>query len=848
MEIDKEIIEKYHNNLIINNGLITYLGKRRGINIDTIKKYKLGFNPDNNRFIIPVKDSLGNYVNLRMWQDNPKFKIISYKTGYGKNRLFPVENLKRKTIILCEGEWDCLLLNQKGFNSITTTAGVGSWDDEWNVFFKDKNIVIVFDCQDVSRKSAIKIKDKLLNIANGIKIIDLGLDNDGEDITDWYLKYKKTDEELQGLIKKTEKEDPYEKINLTNGMESKYYDKKIKFYAKVIGKDLSPYIVPYKVQVECLMAERKKKCLMCSLHDTNKITKIYDYDTSKDLLIKLLNINDAQLFGFIRKDLGVLSNRDCPGKYKLEILERQNIEFLQIIPEIDYTSVLNEYVIRRCYYFGSQVTTNQSYIIRGTTWTDPFTQVGIHLAKEINPTEDNILNFKINDEIKKELSVFRPAENTVKGINEKLKEKYLDLSYNVTKIYQRDNLLFALDLVFHSALNFKFLDNVVKRGWLELVVIGDTKQGKSKTIETIVSHYKAGEFITSGENTTVAGLLGGLSQSNGKHWIVTWGKIPLNDRKLIVIDEADKLSDEIIDLLSGVRSSGIAEIVKIQPQKTTARTRLIWVFNPRYGKMASYNFGVYVVKEFFKKQQDISRIDFILGIAEGEVEKGIMNMRHTEKYKKIYTSELCHKLIMFAWTRKSENIKWTKQAEDLALYYAKIFADDFSSEIPVVTASEIRIKLARMSVAVAIMLYNTDDTGENVIVDAVHVEIVKNYLYKIYNSDVLGYYDYSQQRKRDNVIPDKSKIVDRIRMNKSSIDLLLDAALFSLSDIEDIFNIEKREAKELISFCRKNNIFKKQGSSYKKTSAFIILLKGLKKELLIKKPKIIEEESFKLEI
>ena len=71
-----------------------------------------------------------------------------------------------------------------------------------------------------------------------------------------------------------------------------------------------------------------------------------------------------------------------------------------------------------------------------------------------------------------------------------------------------------------------------------------------------MKHYQLGEFVT-GENTSFAGLIGGMQQ-NQKRWFVSWGKIPLNDRRLVILDEASGLSKRDISNMSGVRSSGIA--------------------------------------------------------------------------------------------------------------------------------------------------------------------------------------------------------------------------------------------------------------------------------------------------
>ena len=116
----------------------------------------------------------------------------------------------------------------------------------------------------------------------------------------------------------------------------------------------------------------------------------------------------------------------------------------------------------------------------------------------------------------------------MKHIATKFDEIHNDLEANVTRIYQRRDLLTAVDLVYHSVLQFKFQGVLVKKGWLECLVIGDTRCGKSETLERIAEHYMAGEVVT-GENVSFAGLVGGLQQSQ-KVWSITWGRPVLRKR------------------------------------------------------------------------------------------------------------------------------------------------------------------------------------------------------------------------------------------------------------------------------------------------------------------------------
>lgn len=834
VKIDKKLIKQWHADLVSDEGLLSFLLKRRGINKETVLKYEIGYDAKSERMTIPVLDSMEEYVNVRKWKDEQP-KMISYAHGYGESRLFPIRNLQKdeKKVVICEGEWDCLLLNQNGINAVTNTTGCQTWKEEWNTYFKGFDVVVIYDCDDPGRSASKKLKESLLHMVKSLKIVDLKLSN-REDLTDWFIKYKKDVKELVKLVRDTKYEDMYEHIDLANSMNSEYYGKHIKFNGVVIGKDLSPYLIPKKVQVRCNTGARDgKACIACPLNESGATkTKTYDYMVNKEMLIKMVNANDNQVKGIIRIDLCLPSANSCPGHYDLTILERQNVEDIQVIPEISAEHINQEYVVRRCYYFGLGCNANTNYLMRGTTWSDPNTQMGLHLVDDLEGNKDNISKFVLTDKMKKQLEMFQPSDqNSITAIEEKLADIYQDLTNNITKMYKREDIIMASDLVFHSVLQFKLLDRIETKGWVECAVIGDTKCGKTETIRNLFKHYKAGEFITSGENTSLAGILGGIQQIN-KRFIVTWGKLALNDKRIVGIDEADNLGElGILGKLSGVRSSGIAEIVKIQPQRTMARTRIIWIANPKHGRMNEKNYGIEVVKEIFEKQQDMSRIDFVIGVAKEDVSDEEINVRHTEKFEHKYDSDACHNCVMFAWSRDVKQIKITKDAESMILDFATRLGNKYNPAIPIVIGAEMRIKIARMACALACRLFSVDETYENVIVTAAHVQVVVDFIQKIYDGPVLGYKEYSSQRKREKELGNTSSLDGLIEGNEESISLLLDMNRIQLSDLQDIFGVERKELNELIKQLRINRLLKKVHTFYVKTPACIEYLK-VKRDLL----------------
>lgn len=406
----------------------------------------------------------------------------------------------------------------------------------------------------------------------------------------------------------------------------------------------------------------------------------------------------------------------------------------------------------------------------------------------------------------------------------KLIEKYSEIAADyeqITGIYERKDLFLAIDLCFHSVLKFSFQDRLLVKGWVETLVIGDTRTGKTDTVKNLIRHFRLGELIT-GENVSFAGLVGGIAQLNDRR-SVQWGKIPLADRRLIAIDEISGLTVESIALMSGIRSSGIAEITKIQTEKTRARTRQIWISNPRRPQpMSSFSYGVKAVPELIGRPEDIARFDIVVTCASGDVEENIYNKPHEKKSIK-FTSSICRNLILWAWSRKPSDVIIQPDSEMKILEYATLQGKKYSSNIPIVEPAEQRIKLAKLAVSAACRFFSCDDSGEKVIVKPEHVEFVYDYLERIYASDSFHYDEYSERQLS------LQKLRDQIPLDDIVEDIyiipFMQAELFNVTDFEDIIG-DRKIAKSLISNLIKESALIRVGASaYKKTPAFIQYLR-----------------------
>lgn len=823
-----ELIKNHYKRLLKNKNFMDFLINERGISKNTIERFNIGC--DNSRIFIPILDEDGLLINIRKYKPHATdFKIISYKEGYGNSRIFPIENLKYNEILLVEGELDCLLSNQLGYNAVTMTTGAGTFKKEFVELFADKVIYICYDIDKAGIEGAEKAA-KLLTKLSKVKIIKLPITVPAHgDLTDYFIKHKFKKKDFDKLIKETPycnkikepeivDENIYE-VTLNDSAKKDFYYKKVKMKVVVSGKDLAPYFAPCRLNLKC--EQGMKMCSGCKLGLAGGELDI-EFSTKNNEILQLINCSESEQKNLIRQKAGIVR---C-SQFDVTVTKVINVEELRVIPEIDYSAQDTDYVTRQVYYLGYGIKPNRSYLLTGITVPDPKSQYATQIIETANPTQSSIDQFSMTKELYKKLKIFQAD----KDIQKKIDEINKDLTYNVTKIYGRNDLITAADLIYHSVLQFKFQKNIVQKGWVDGLIMGDTRCGKTESLIRLIQHYRLGELCT-GENISYAGLVGGMSQIQ-QRWSINWGKIPLNDRRLIVLDEVSSLHVDTISNLSALRSSGIAEIIKIQTERTNARTRLIWISNPRSGrKLDTYNYGVLAIKELIGKVEDIARFDFAISVAANEVLLSEINKTHFEKVKVVYTSELCNKLILWTWSRKIDQIKFTLEAEKAILKYAMLLGDKYSPSVPLVEGAEQRIKLARMSIAIAGRTFSTTD-GEVILITEDHVDFIYNYLERIYSKPSMGYDLFSNSYKQStNLSNEKCTLLQNefreFNTWKLLRELFLEYHSFRKTELSDQMGYDIEENRKLFRWLTANRLIKATNNGYVKQPIFTAFLKDL---------------------
>lgn len=843
-DIDMGLITYYHNALMNLTGPIQdVLVDRRGYTRETLKRFQLGW--DGERITIPIFDEFNGLVNFRRYKWNStddQWKVLNYEDSlgntYGEVRIFGIENLLDESIeeiVWCEGETDRILAEQYGFPAACPTSGAGSWRPEWTRYFRNKKRVYVLQDNDLAgRNAAQKICEKLYRVTEA-RIPSWPEDfAEKGDITDFFVKAKQSKEDFRKMLEDSKvfvdanqekwlaNETEAIDVHLSKSANASLYGKRVKVAVMISGKDSTPYLCPQKIKYYCGDASdaENKKCTSCSLSANAGELRIEFTAFNKDML-KLIRCTEKTQIETLKFIGGI--DKSCP-KCVITVEASINLEEIRMIPKAEANfgfSKDNNYVVRLGYSMSDNIKTNKRYTMIGHMYPDPYTQYATYIFDKAAPEKDFISEFEMSNDIAEQLKVFQLSAGQT--IADKFNEIHKDLERNVTFVWERKEIAYAVDLIYHTVLSFYFQDQFINRGWGELLIIGDTGQAKTTVVERIMRHYRLGE-LHSGESSKRTGLVYSIQQSN-KRWFLVWGAFPLNDGGLVTLDELSGLSEDDLAKMSDVRSSGVAKATGVITAETNSRTRAIYISNPRNGRpLNTETYGVQAILKLFGKTEDVRRLDLALSVASGDVDPSISNkkLRDLPPVQHRYTSDLCNTRVMWAWSRKPDDIKFSEETTDLILKLATEMGNKYSSAIPIVEAADQRLKLARLSIACACCMFSTSN-GEDVIVTKEHVQFVADFMNKIYMSKSFGYDKLSEKDKTNSdsssekLIALKKEYLCLPVMNHNEMtNILYGLPYFSRNTLEDYTGLQKDELRSLIKFMTNRHLVEKIRGDYRR--------------------------------
>jgi len=770
--------------------------------------------------------------------------------GYTALAVYQPKQLSHNVIWICGGELKALvaasILNEDNVGAIAITGGEGSWHSSFSKLIAGKIVFICMDVDQGGQAAARKIAVQIFQTAQAVHIVTLPLDIDKYpkgDINDWVGAEKADLAAFQEAMKNAERFAPdyveeedttteVTKVRLVNAPKTENVGKRIQLEAVVTAMDTTPFIVPKTISLSC--TRDQNNCTNCAVYATEQDDKGQVKRVISSTARGLLEMSNASTK--LQKE-AVLASVGVPTckTVNYNVLDNWNMFDVRLTPQLTVSGDNSDHVVQPAMMVGENLDLdlNTPYELQGRVHPHPRTQQATLLVDSVKTSEDSLTSFTPREADLAGLRVFQPATWSLEALTMKLSDLYQDLSANVTRIYRRRDLHLGLDLAWHSCIYFKF-DGRRQNGWINCLITGDSSQGKSEASIRLKEHYGVGVRVDC-KNATVAGLLGGLQQL-GTRWFVTWGTIPVHDRQLVVLEEIKGCAVEVLGALTDMRSSGIAEISKIERRVAHARTRLVMISNPRSDKpISSYTYGVEAIKQLIGSLEDIRRFDFAMIVSCEQVDIEAINMLSVKRPSSphIHTAELCRRLVLWVWTRSEDQVRFEPSAVDACLALSTELCNEFTETLPLVDRGTMRYKLARMAVALSARTFSVDKDMQRLVVRKCHVEYITEFLRRTYGDKFFGYKDFTTGLGFQSNLKDPNLIKRQIHSTKYSRDLvdsLLHTNSITLADLADWCEMPREETTTLLSFLVRKHALRRTKREYIKSGPFIDLLKRMRDE------------------
>lgn len=776
--MDDKALAAYHDALMLMEDYTRALSEDFGIKKSILSHYHVGFCKKNNVMTIPLYDHLGlarNMVLYNIRHLEGKEPQWYYRKKVPHRCVWPVDVLNHSvdTVFFLEGYKDCLVALSMGLPAVTLGSATMKLPPEMFDGFRRKKVYFLYDPDDPGRAGSKTNADILIRhkITDFVKIVEIpqseGHIGKREDFTDWVRK----NHLLKGAVEKLcidssfyemqeaapilsataiekEKEETTSPplIPLTHTVNSEWHEKAFTTEAIIAGKNNVPVRIPNVIRVTCRSYQSKCKKTSCTLaHCGPSHANEFTIDKKNPRIMRFCEQSDVGIQRVCRELFGLCVRCGIA----CEILKSYTATHVFLTQPTGGSEHLSSPFHTGGYFFSdpTDIRVNSSYLLTGYTTHHPVDSSVIGVYIEGKRLASSVEKYTLTERGRRRLEDFQIATDDLYLF---LKERfYKKLGESITPIRGRELMLMGMDLVFHSPMAIVFNGECIPKASLDVLVFGDTGCGKTKAAQALIDHYQHGEILT-GENTTLAGLQGGIKMNSGYKG-PAWGRLPMNHGGTVVIDEMSGIHPEIIGNLSRIRDWGIAEICKdMTHAMADAVCGILWLSNTREGRpLRKFTWGINALQSLVPKGEDVRRFDYVVAVRDDDVpsEDILQDRSDYHPNGQFYSTEYCHELILFIKSRRPDQIIFTKDATHLILKEALRLGHIYTTDVQLALPAVIHTKIAKVAAAIACRVFAVEKEGENVVVTAQHAIAAVHFLSELFNSRNLGYGCFSEYKK-----------------------------------------------------------------------------------------------------
>lgn len=639
--------------------------------------------------------------------------------------------------VLCAGEKDMAIARSHGFNAITLTGGE-QCIPATPKFFKDRIVAICYDNDTAGITGAYKVANAIYKYTPWVKVVTNfheGME-EKEDITDYFTKYKKTKSDLIECIEDTEwytgekfTNKNYPVVDLLKASSPEYVGKIVKSNVQVVAISEAAYSCPSHLYAEKIQTAEG----IMAVGDYKEW--ILDENNAQDILHMIDNgFKEETIRKNYKRILGIMDKE----KYvRIDEIDKVTVFKAFLTDLFETANTTNHQPMEyQAYSIDTKLESGQKYMITYKLVPHPYKgRQLIMIILNAEQANDSVTDFQLTDSVKESLK-------TIQDIPGTLPEKINSLTERVKGVlgYNGINTLIqAIDFSYNTPLQFHFGTFKNVRAYLDTIIVGESRTGKSSTADTLRTLYGLGTFTSlAGNSATIPGLVGG-SNKTPTGFQTRAGIIPQNHKGLVIFEEFGKSNSSVITELTDIRSSNEVRITRVAGTITLpAMVRMITLTNPKnkngnIQSIASYPNGISVLTDLVAAAEDIARYDMIVILPD----RGTAQIDPTWIPEEPLQEQVYKDKIRWIWSRKPEQIVISNDVELYIIETANKLNKDYECHIKIF-GTEAWKKLSRLAIAVAGYVCSSDESYENIIVKKEHVDYARDYLIKLYDNPTFG--------------------------------------------------------------------------------------------------------------
>ena len=325
----------------------------------------------------------------------------------------------------------------------------------------------------------------------------------------------------------------------------------------------------------------------------------------------------------------------------------------------------------KTYALGHLIPQSKMVRVRARVLVESKTKDIVLVASDTQPLDDEISSFKLTEKDKIDFSNYYSQEGLLQNID----------GYFIPRLVGQSLRKQLMYLVLHSPPWIRLPDGTRIRGLLRLLIVGDTKTFKSKSLLWIFDTLRVGEPCFA-ETSSRTGLLYNIDTDNR---MLIWGILPRNDLGLCLIAGFHHIRPEEMEQFREVLEFLRLKVSRVVEGEANCRTRVIADSNPRRASMKEYVLPCEAIADlpFFSGTPDMTRWDLYFTVKLGDVDQ--KSIDEAIESPLVIPPEVQRRHVLWAMSRRVDNVRFADGTLDRVNQINGQIVDKYGSEaLPIV--------------------------------------------------------------------------------------------------------------------------------------------------------------------